>query len=218
MTCWPVTTPTSTDRRHLRELFGYPWRARVTTAYVAIISATSLVLAGTSDRLNNAVLRSNSTNLNGLARNPVRVLITSALFLERGGYPLFLVTAVVVLAPLERWLSAWRALATFAVGHVGASLLVAAGLSIGVRAGQVAPSIARAMDVGPSYGTVACAAAFVYRFPWRWRIAGVVAAFAVVLVPLAMAPTPTAWGHVAAAAIGFGCYPLTRWRRGPDRP
>jgi hypothetical protein len=214
-----ATTPTSTDTvarsvaSAALEWFGRPWRARVTTTYAAIITSTTLVLVGTPTRIGDAVLRSNSTNLRGLARDPVRVLVTSALFLEHGGYLFFLVTAVFVLAPLERWLGAWRALVTFAVGHVGASLLVAAGLTIGVNSGQVAASVARVMDVGPSYGTAASAALLCFRLPRRWRIVAVAALWTALLVGLVTAPSPTAWGHVAATVLGVACYPLVHWHR-----
>ena len=195
---------------------GVPWRARGTATYFWIITATSLVQAGASARLGNAILRASSTNLNGLARNPVNVLITSALWLDKGGYLFFAATAVLVLAPLERWLGWWRWLVAFALGHVGASLLVAVGLSVGVHTGRISPSISRVIDVGASYGTATCAALLCYLAPRRWRWLAAAGLWAVVLAALVEDANPTAWGHAAAAAIGFACYPLTLVRRRPS--
>ena len=196
---------------------GVPWRARAATTYFWIISATSLVQAGTSARLGNAILRASSTNLQGLARNPLNVLVVSALWLDRGGYLFFVATFVLVLAPLEHWLGWWRAVLAFAAGHIGASLLVALGLSIGVRTHQLDRSIARVIDVGASYGTAACAALLCYRAPRRGRIVAVAVVWAVLIVALVRDANPTAWGHVIAAAIGFAGYPLTLRARRPRR-
>lgn len=202
-------------RRRARAWVGVPWRARVATTYFWIISATSLVEAGASTRLGDAILRASSTNLQGLGRHPLNVLVVSALWLDRGGYVFFVATFVLVLAPLEHWLGWWRALVAFAAGHVGASLLVALGLSIGVRTRQLDRSIARVIDVGASYGTASCAALLCYRVPRRGRMVAVAAVWTVLIAALVRDANPTAWGHAAAAAIGFAGYPLTMRSRRP---
>ena len=57
----------------------------------------------------------------------------------------------------------------FAVGHVGATLIVAAGLASALAAGLLSKSIAYAADVGMSYGAVGVLGTFTAAIPPRWR-------------------------------------------------
>ena len=49
-----------------------------------------------------------------------------------------------------------RLVVAFAVGHVGATLLVAVGLTAAVELGWLPLSVTRATDVGMSYGAPRC--------------------------------------------------------------
>jgi hypothetical protein len=103
--------------------------APATYTYLAILFVTTWVLASASVRLADRLLLAESTNLHHLARDPLRVLIGSAFWLS-GTRDLAIAACVftVVLAPLERRIGAWRTAGVFAIGHVGATLLTAAGL------------------------------------------------------------------------------------------
>ena len=59
----------------------------------------------------------------------------------------------------------------FVVGHVGATLLVAAGLAAALAAGLTSWSIVNVTDVGMSYGAVGVLGALTAAIPRRWRAA-----------------------------------------------
>src|SRR5205814_9043234 len=85
-----------------------------------------LVLTSGSNRLDNALLLSVSTNLHNLRSHPLHVLITSACFIRStSSYLWFVAVCIFVLAPLEHWIGTARWLAGLLVGHVGSTLAVA---------------------------------------------------------------------------------------------
>lgn len=75
-----------------------------------------------------------------------------------------------MLAPVERWLGSARTAFAFAAGHVGATLLTAAGLWLALRYEVVGTYITHAIDVGASYGFFAVAAVLVFRLSGRLRV------------------------------------------------
>jgi hypothetical protein len=196
-----------------RAWWGRPSEARATQTYLCILAATSLVLVTSSTRVQDAVLRSASTNLSQLGRNPVAVLVSSACWLQPDGIRgkvVLVAFAVLVMVPLEAWLGTGRWLVAFAVGHVGATLVTAAGLSLAVRWGYAPRSIAHTIDVGYSYGALCLAGLLVHRLPRRTRLSA-----AAVLVLWSMASIHgeggyTAWGHLSAILIGLALWPLAR--------
>jgi hypothetical protein len=100
--------------------------------------------------------------------------------------------------------------AVFAIGHIGATLLVAGGLWIALRAHAVAASVVDAEDVGVSYGFLAVASAATcllarpLRAPWLGGL--LVYALSDMLTPVSF----TDFGHLAAVLIGIACTPLVR--------
>jgi hypothetical protein len=106
----------------------------------------------------------------------------------------------------------------FFLGHVGATLLVAAGLWLAIHSDIVESSVANARDVGASYGFSAVAAVFVYLLDKR--LGALLAAVLVVYVVVSVAVTHdfTNFGHLVALAIGFACRPLVRRRRRDRAP
>jgi rhomboid family protein len=193
-----------------------------TALYLLAVGTTSTVLALTNDRFDDRLLLALSTNLHQLARVPVRVLVASAFWLgDLSELWPWAVLLVVVLAPVERRLGSRRTVLAFALGHVGATLLVAAGLLVLVRLGEVSPVVEDARDVGASYGVLAVAAVATYLLPRRLRLpyAGLLAGTLVLLA--ATSGTFTDFGHLTAAAIGLACSPLVRpcaSGRRPARP
>jgi hypothetical protein len=177
------------------------------------------VLRTSSGTIARQLVLERSTNLHQLARDPIRVLVASAFWVS-GVWELFAWVALftLVVAPVEHWIGTARTAAAFFAGHLGATLLTAAGLWATIRAELVGASVTNAADVGASYGFLAVAALLTYRLAPRRRAvyAGLLAA--IVLGALALDPSVTSVGHLIALTIGFACYPLMRpVRRQLDR-
>jgi len=144
-------------------------RLRVTLLYAAAMAAVAVVVAHLSPGVQQSLLRDVSTNLHNLRDGNVGTLIESAFVNEAGPVYYWLPGLIAVLALGElMWLSRGVTLA-FVVGHVGATLIVAAGLAAALMAGWVSASIVDATDVGMSYGVVAVLGTFTAAIPRRWR-------------------------------------------------
>jgi len=201
-------------------LLAYVRSAPTTYVYFAILLVTTCAISATDARSANRFLLSQSTNLNHLASDPLPVLVSSAFWLaspeQLAGWA---VLFTLVLAPVERRVGGWRLGGVFALGHVGATLVTAAGVWIALRLDLVERRIADARDVGASYGFLAVAAALVYllhpalRRPYAAALLGLVAADAAIQRDF------TGYGHVAAVVIGFACFGLVARPRGrPPAP
>ena len=184
----------------------YVRTAPFTFAYLALLVATSALLAASSDRGRTMLLRASSTNLDHLASEPLRVLVASALWLQGFSIVTWALLFVVVLAAVEQALGTRRALAIFAAGHVGATLLTALGLWIGIRAGAFSPRLDETIDVGVSYGFVAAAAAFTFLLPRPARPVYAAALVGYLVFRLVAGHTYTDAGHLVALAIGYGLW------------
>ena len=207
-----VLAPVSAVWLHMRNRgVNYVRSAPATYAYLTILFFTSWILVGLSDRLADRLLLAQSTNLHHLGNDPVRVLVGSA-FWAPGRYDLVLsaVLFTIVLAPVERRIGSKRTIGLFAIGHVGATLLTAAGLWIALRFDAVERSVVNARDVGTSYGFFAVAAAMTVllaedlRGPYAAALTGYLATTAV------LAGSFGDYGHLAAMVLGFASYPLVR--------
>jgi hypothetical protein len=187
--------------------------APLTYGYLAVLFVTTWVLASASARLGNRLLLEQSTNLHQLARDPVRVLISSAFWLP-GTATLVAWAALltVVLAPVERRVGSWRLGIVFGVGHVGATLLTAAGLWTALRLDAVEVNVVNAPDVGASYGFFAVAGALTYLLAPRLRLAYALLLVIPVAGVAAAFHTFTDFGHLLSILIGFACYRLVRGR------
>ncbi|MGI9186833.1 MAG: rhomboid-like protein, partial [Gaiellales bacterium] len=108
-----------------------------------------------------------------------------------------------LLAPVERWLGSFRWIVVAAIGHVGATLLVAMLIWAMVKLGWVGDEATRGVDVGVSYAFGAVAGVFAYLLRGRLRRlypAALLGVFALVLI---VAPSFTAVGHLLAILIGL---------------
>lgn len=155
-----------------------------------------------------------STNLHHLGEDPLRVLISSAFWTDGGGWFAYAVLFTLFHANTERWLGTLRWLVVVVLAHVGATYLSQGVLLWAIRSDDAPERAMFILDVGVSYGLAGVAAVLAYRLvgPWRWVYA--FAVLAVVVPPIFLNRTFTDLGHASAAAIGFGCYPLTRGRAG----
>jgi len=187
----------------LRSWIGRPSQARATVTYTAILVATNMVLDGSSPRVDQVILESASTNLHQLHIHPVNVLVTSALFVTGWDQLLeFALVAFFILSPLEQRIGTIRTIVGFAIGHVGASVLVAVGLNYAVHAGSVSPSIVHTIDVGVSYGTLCLVAASAYLLTHRNRLIVLLGLFLYETVALIVDNSYTQWGHMISLVLG----------------
>jgi hypothetical protein len=211
---WRPLAPAQRRWRALRpRVIGGIRTAPATFGYLGILVVTSWVLATASGRLADRLLLEQSTNLHQLGRDPIRVLISSAFWLSgTGSLALWAVLLALVLAPVERRVGSWRMALVFVVGHVGATLLTAAGLWVALRLDAVEHSVVNAQDVGASYGFLAVAAVLTYLLEQRVRRPYALGLLAGIAGGAVLFHTFTDFGHLLALLLGLGCYPLVRGR------
>jgi hypothetical protein len=178
---------------------------RVTTAYAVALVAVSATLTALGPHARDVVVSRMSTNLHNLARGHLSTLAGSA-FVDDGADVYAWLPGLVCLLALGELI--WRSgglLIAFTVGHIGATLLVAVGLVAAVKAGWLPIAVARANDVGVSYGAVCILGALTASIPSRWRpiwigwwLGNTVAA------ALGTDFDFTAVGHILALLLGIG--------------
>jgi hypothetical protein len=191
---------------------GYLSTAPGTHILLLILAVTTLVLRGVDAPTTTRILRHQSTNLFQMSRDAPRVLVLSTFLLDNGRLLAQAAMFTLVLAPVERWIGTHRWMATFAAGHVGATLATTVGIWLQVREGA-GRSLVYPVDVGVSYGVAAVAGVLVYRLRRPWALAWL--AFLAVDIGRGVVGTGTFtdWGHLVAFGIGLAMGPLVR----PDR-
>lgn len=214
-TCWPATAagpgtmvgwaimPSETVVRDSRRGLPSAASVRVTAAYAAILLAVYLVLTALGPRAHQLAVSRMSTNVHNLGRGHLGTLIGSAFVNDGGHLLLWLPGLVCLLAVAELMWCSRGLLLTFAVGHIGTTLIVAVGLVAAIETGQLPFSVARASDVGISYGAVCVLGAFTASIPARWRGAWAGGWLGTALV-VAADWDFTAVGHVIALLLGIG--------------
>jgi hypothetical protein len=181
-----------------------------THVWLAVLAVNSIVLASVSSSLREFLLHHNSTNLAELRSHPVRVLIVSALWIQSpSAWAVYLVLYEIVHAPAERWLGTARWLAVAATAHIGATLISQRAVMVGIRLGQLSPSLTHTVDLGVSYGLAGVAGVLVYRLPFRWRWFAAAALLGLFADRLVTGRTFTDLGHFCSVLIGLALYRLT---------
>jgi hypothetical protein len=188
----------------------------VTAAYAVALVAVSVTLTTLGPHARGTVVSNMSTNLHNLSHGSLTTLVGSA-FVEAGGDIYAWLPGLVCLLALGELI--WRGaglLIAFTVGHIGATLLVAAGLVAAIAAGWLPTAVARATDVGVSYGAVCVLGALTASIPSRWRPAWTGWWLGVAVVAAAWADFEfSAVGHVIALLLGMGLSfrlrSLARW-------
>src|ERR1700743_41878 len=144
-------------------------RLRFTVGYMAVVAVVSFAILVLGPHARDVIVQHASTNLHNLSHGHVGPLLDSPLVVDAG--PLYFwmpfLTCLLVLAELQ--LHTLRLLAAFLVGHIGAPLGVGAALTAAGDIGWLPHSIARASDVGMSYGALAVLGALTATIPHRWR-------------------------------------------------
>jgi hypothetical protein len=196
----------------LRRIGGSVRSAPGTFIYLALLGATTWVLTNSDAQQAARILLERSTNLAHLSRDPLRVLLASAFWLSSPSeLPLWAALFVLLLARVEHRIGTRRTFAVFAIGHLGATLLVAAGLWITLLMHAVGSSVVDAQDVGVSYGFFAvvsaatCLVARPLQIPW---LGGLLLYAAGDMLTTSI--TFTDFGHLFSVLLGLACMPFVR--------
>jgi hypothetical protein len=180
--------------------------APATYVYLFTLCVTTWVLQTASGPTAHRLLLEQSTNLDRLEHEPVRVLVASAFWLPQAWELVaWAVLFTLVMAPAERWLGSRRFVLAFAAGHVGATLGTAAVLWLAIHWQFVAARLGRVQDVGASYGFFAVAAAFTLHIPRRLRLRATVVLWAAVVGGYFATEGVSTLGHAFAVLIGYAC-------------
>lgn len=176
---------------------------RVTVGYAMLLVAVATTLVVLGPRAQDIAIRHMSTNLHNLMDGHFGTLLGSAFITANGPIYVWLPGLVCLLALAELLWRSRRLVLTFALGHVGATLIVAAGLAAAIRLGWMPISEARASDVGISYGAAAVLGALTAAIPARWRPAWVGWWLAVGVLVVSANHDFTDVGHVVGMLLGM---------------
>lgn len=179
-------------------------RIRVTLGHTALLAAVATVLFVLGPDVRDKVIRLASTNLHNLSDGRIGTLLGSAFVTESGPVYIWLPGLVALLSLAELIWRSGRLVVAFLVGHVGATLLVAAGLAAALGAGFLSHSVRYLSDVGMSYGAVAVLGTLTPAIPVRLRGAWIGWWLAVAVSAAVFSGGDfTNVGHVVALMLGM---------------
>jgi hypothetical protein len=177
-------------------------RVQFTVVYAVILLAISCAILALGPHAHDVIVQRASTNLHNLSRGHLGTLLGSALVVDAGPLYFWLPFLTCLLALAELHLRTIRLMVAFLVGHVGATLLVAAALAASVEFGWLPRSITRVSDVGMSYGALAVLGAMTAVIPQRWRAPWVGWWIATGLTAAIIGGDFTDAGHTVAVILG----------------
>ncbi len=178
-------------------------RIRVTIAYAVVLAGVTAVLVRLGPRVQNRVISHASTNLHNLNHGHLGTLFVSAFVIDAGPIYVWLPGLMCLLAIAELLWRSSRLVVAFAIGHVGATLLVAVGLAAAVESGWLSADVTRATDVGMSYGAAAVLGSLSAAIPRRWRPAWAGWWIAIAVAVVAIGREFTDVGHAVALVLGM---------------
>ncbi|CAM5680826.1 rhomboid-like protein [Streptomyces aurantiogriseus] len=195
-----------------------PWRllptptgTPFTFGYAVVLAVTSYVATHADPALVRTLHQASSTDVAHLLREPVPVLVASALWVAGGIASPFVLGFLVVLAALERRVGGARTAGVFLLGHVLATLATEVPVGLAVWVGHLPDSSLHRLDYGISFGVAASVGALAgVLTPWlRWPL---LAVFGGMLVQelIAFTDPVTNWGHLIALGVGVGTWPWVR--------
>lgn len=176
---------------------------RVTVAYAVIVTCVTAALYALGPLVQDRVISHVSTNLHNLSHGHVGTLLNSAFVIDAGPIYVWLPGLVCLLGLAELMWGSVRLVVAFVAGHVGATLLVAAGLTAAVELEWLPVSVSRATDVGMSYGATAVLGSLTTAIPQRWRPAWIGGLLAAGVGVVAVGRDFTDVGHAVALALGM---------------
>jgi rhomboid family protein len=198
----------------LRWVWAYARRAPGTFIWLAILVVTTVILAHFTPQIRTKWILHRSTNLHELSHDPVRVLISSALWLDGGHWWPYFILYNVFHVPAERWLGTLRWFAVAALCHVGATYISQSVVYFEIRHGSAPPSDAFIPDIGVSYALAGIEGVLTYLVAAPWRYLYVAVLIVYYGDALISGRTFTDVGHFTALLLGLACYPLTGSRPG----
>jgi hypothetical protein len=178
-------------------------RVRATLAYAVIVTGVTVALYTLGPKVAGWVIGHVSTNLHNLRHGHFGTLLESALVIDAGPIYVWLPGLVCLLGLGELMWGSVRLVVAFVTGHLGATLLVAAGLTAAVELGWLPVSVSRASDVGMSYGAMAVLGSLTMALPRRWRPAWIGWFLAAGVGVVAVGRDFTDVGHLVALALGM---------------
>ena len=199
-----------------RHAAGAAWRyvrrAPGTFIWLAILFVTTIIIKSASPEYAHWLLERRSTNIHFLDQSPVRVLISSALFLDGGAWLFYFVIYNIFHVPAERWLGTGRWLLVLLIAHIGATYVSEGVLLWAINHGEAPQSARFTLDYGVSYALSGVVAILAYLMVKPWRYVYVAAVVFFYGLAVLEARDFTSVGHFTAAVLGFACYPLARGR------
>jgi hypothetical protein len=178
-------------------------RVRAAVAYAVIVTCVAVALYTLGPQVQDRVIGHVSTNLHNLRHGHFGTVLASAFVIDAGPIYVWLPGLLCLLGLAELMWGSVRLVVAFAVGHVGATLLVAAGLTAAVELGWLPLSVSRATDVGMSYGAMAVLGSLTTAIPLRWRPAWIGWLLAAGVGVVAVGRDFTDAGHTVALALGM---------------
>lgn len=177
-------------------------RIRVTLGYTAALVTVAVALVALGPRAEHRIVHQASTNLQNLGHGRFGTLFDSVFVTDAGPIIVWLPGLVCLLALAELSWHSGRLIVTFVAGHIGATLLVAAGLAAAVHLRWLPLSVTRASDVGMSYGAIAVLGALTAAIAPRWRPAWIGWWLALAVVSATLGGGFTDVGHAVALVLG----------------
>ncbi|MFE9853870.1 rhomboid-like protein [Streptomyces sp. NPDC005780] len=206
----PPTRPRPAPAAWIRSAGSWVRSAPGTYIWLTVLFVTTVIVHQMSPAFEEDFLRQRSTNIHELSRNPVRVLISSAFWIDGGTWLPYAALYTVFHAPAERRLGTLRWLTVAATAHVLATLVSEGVLAWAIQQGHAPETAVNTLDVGVSYALAGIVAVLTYYVARPWRYVYLFAVLVIYGVPLVTGATFTDVGHFTAALIGLACYPLTR--------
>ncbi|MGW0939632.1 rhomboid-like protein [Streptomyces sp. NPDC002666] len=208
----PPTRPRPAPAAWIRSAGSWVRSAPGTYIWLTVLFVTTVIVHQMSPAFEEDFLRQRSTNIHELSRNPVRVLISSAFWIDGGTWLPYAALYTVFHAPAERRLGTLRWLTVAATAHVLATLVSEGLLAWAIQHGHAPETAVNTLDVGVSYALAGIVAVLTYYVARPWRYVYLFAVLVIYGAPLVTGATFTDVGHFTAALIGLACYPLTRTR------
>lgn len=199
-------------------VLAYMRSAPGTYAWLAVLLVNTIIMDQFSPRFRYHFVLHHSTNLRELSHDPIRVLISSALWIDGGHWWPYLILYSLFHAPAERWLGSGRWLLVVVISHVGATYLSQSVVYYNIRHGTAPPSAAFIPDIGVSYALAGVQGVLTYLITAPWRYLYAAALILYYGASLLSGRTFTDVGHFTALVLGLACYPLTRGRAGAWDP
>lgn len=177
-------------------------RVRITLGYAVTLVVVTVAMLILGPEIQDRVVRHASTNLHNLSHGHVGTLLDSAFVVDAGPIYVWLPGLICLMALCETIFCSTRLILAFAAGHVGATLLVAAGLTAVLELGWLSPSVTRATDVGMSYGAIGVLGGLSTAIPRRWRSAWIGWWLGVAVAAALVNHDFTDVGHAIALLLG----------------